>query len=524
MISINATPTKLPLSLGGNVPPYSLMTDSNVVGVEEWGLDNTKTSDGLVYPVDYDTTTQTVVDNMINRVAISGKSNNSYASGVTKRKILGRFNNGYKSLSSVVMHTPSTGATTPAVALISSVNKNVCDIGNDTVIEIGHTDIGAGNQICARAITCSGDDTLTFGNVTAVHADAPTNTEMLITKLATGKAIVVWRETTNLKAVVLTVSGQTITVKTVVTIKTDVQDANNTLIGARTIATDKFAVAYKGTTNVGCSAISIVSDEIDTVGSTVAVSTSATSFYATSQFSSNGANQMNVFKDDHFVFTYVRAFSSPNATIQSVHFSVSGTTVTEVTTYTTGANSSPANWQMPKNDDNDICFFTLRTSSTIGNYFYHYLGSDNKMYTIESRNKPAVFAEDYSYLEYVSDTQYNWLGGTGGAIGIINIVDGVLEVASISVANKITTETGIHTRTGDYYVFFSGTDVGCFKLGNEITINVNGEEVVNETLENKLVVYDLKKTVGGDKVYLDITNDDASTKNIELKAVIAGIV
>lgn len=243
MFTVNATPNKNPIGIStGKYTPYAALTDSRCVDLEPWSDGSTGTH-GLLYPVNYATTEQTLINTNISAVqGMSTIDDNSYTASGVKKKILGNYYNNYTALSRVGMivdELASNGTTVNA----STGARSAVEISTDKIFVV-YIDSADSSKVKCLVADLTLNGTVTAGSVYTIDNNASCYTPNVI-KLGTDKVAVTWGRGNTQYASACTVSGTVVTVGAAATATTNSSTPN----GIVKLDTNKFAMAFADNTS-----------------------------------------------------------------------------------------------------------------------------------------------------------------------------------------------------------------------------------------------------------------------------------
>jgi len=163
MFSLNASPNKLPLGLGGQYPPFMRYYFANVLGAQKLS-NGAKDADGMFYPVDYDTTTQALINTNISTVkGLLPDSGTSIINAGSKTYKIGKYQNQIRGIKGMFLGQKNTGTTT--LPTIYNHLDNCVGVGSGFLTM---TNDASGLRVQYHRV--DGDNTITSGAVATIDA------------------------------------------------------------------------------------------------------------------------------------------------------------------------------------------------------------------------------------------------------------------------------------------------------------------------------------------------------------------
>lgn len=233
---INASPNRLPTGINGQYMPYAELTDLPAVGL---GGDN----HGLLYPVNYDTTTQALINTNASLVgANSATDDGIYANAEVKKKLIGNYFNLVKSVDSVLLQDTGRGTFTMAASMDNANGQCVVGLVEGFVL----VELSAGD-IIARYITVDDYNSMTFGTFTSALATGG-GTYMTAQRISDTEVFVAYDASGTIKTLILTINEGTGAIVGSTVHTTAITDCS-IVLGACLYDTNKIAVSYINTSN-----------------------------------------------------------------------------------------------------------------------------------------------------------------------------------------------------------------------------------------------------------------------------------
>lgn len=211
---LNSNAPKLPHPLlDGKHASYMEFSDSKTLGAVAWSDDAFDTH-GILYPTDFATTEQTLLNNQISAMNTEfGQDDDVYADQEVKQKVIDCFSNGITHFSRLNLSNTPTIDTEKYSGTDATTWQDICKLDTDKFVVIYRN--STDSDIYGVVATVSGS-TITFGSAQLITAG--TITRMLCVQLTTDKFVAQYADGSGIKAKCCTVSGTTITAGTEATI------------------------------------------------------------------------------------------------------------------------------------------------------------------------------------------------------------------------------------------------------------------------------------------------------------------
>lgn len=525
MFNLNTVPNKNPIGIStGKYTPYAALTDSRCIDLEPWSDGSTGTH-GLLYPVNYATTEQTLINTNITTVqGMSALDNNSYTASATKKKILGNYYNNYNALSRVGMivdELASNGTTVNA----STGARCAVEIDTDKIFVV-YIDSADSSKVKCLVADLTANGTVTAGSVYTIDATASNYTPN-VAKLGTNKVVVTYGRSSTQIAAVCTISGTVVTVGTPANATTNSSTPN----GIVKLHTDKFAMAFRDSTS---SDMEIIAATVS--GTTISFGTKANVLAGTASAfpggdSTQGRNSMQQLSTDKIFLIWSEASAYNYCAI-----TFSGTVPT------VGSNSTLSNSSFLTNQHTDTVLLdtdkvlvlggtatvtnavvisfsgTTATAGTIATA----LTTVSTMYTrsVIYRSASKVIV---ACVATISSTTSLWANEL--TISGVSITKGDTHQTSAFTASVFA---GSLFQTTNYTVALgsisASLDVRVYAVRHgSVDITINGDTFVTNAVIPLFGYVGASTPALGRKNYLAITNKNAFTQSIPLAYVYANV-
>jgi len=525
MLTINATPFKSPIGLStGKYTPYAVLTDNKCVDLDTWS-DGTSGTHGLLYPINYATTEQTLINtNMTAAQGIFTIDDNSYATTATKKKILGNFYNEYKNVSRVGLFLDDMFANSTTLNA-STGARRIVEIATDKVAVV-YIDSADSSKCKVLIVELTNNGTATAGSVYTLDNTAICYTPNVVA-LGTDKFVATWGRSNTQHASVCTVSGTVVTVGSAASATTNSSSPN----GIVKLDTDKFAMSFVDNTS---SNMEVIAATVS--GTTISFGTKATVLTGTGTPFVGGNSTQGCRSMQQLDTNKIFLIWNETSTYNYCAITFSGTTPT------IGTNSTLSNSSFQTVQRTDTALVTTNKVVVVGG-----TATATNAVIISFSGTTASAGTIATALTTVS-TMYSRSVIARSSTDILVACVATISSSTGLYANQLSVSGNNFTR-GDMHnvVPFTTTVYGntliqttnysvmvasaaaslsirmyAVRHGN-VTITVNGEAFATSSSVKLLSYIGSPVAIGGRKVYLAITNNNAFTQSIPMGYVYANV-